>query len=81
MRLSYYGQHLLVDALRGDQNVERVPKADVHSRLKKATKPTGPGEYHKTKHAAGLLATVDPALVRAAALNCRRLFEEIPSRI
>jgi len=57
-------------APKGNPKVEEVPKRDVFERLKKAAG----GEYHKVKHGAKLLESIDPAKVRKAAPNCERMF-------
>jgi hypothetical protein len=63
---AFYRNRAQESALKGNPNVEEIPKVDVMSRLKKASS----GEYHKTRHAATLLAVIDPALVRKTAPNC-----------
>ncbi len=66
----FYGPKLRSDALHPKQPaLESVRKEDVARALKTATKDTGKGEYHKTRHAFDLLAKVDPAKVRA---RCHR---------
>jgi len=55
--------------LKGNPNVEQIPKADVLTRLKKATSETKSGEYHKIKHA--------PKLLQEFAPNCDRMFRLI----
>ena len=77
----YYGAGFKKDALRGSPEVERISKTDVLARLKRATQATKPGEYHKTKHAPDLLATINPGLVRRAAPNCDRLFSLVLARL
>lgn len=69
--LSRYYRRDLADALRGNPNVEEIPKRDVMARLKAATD----GRYHKTKDAPHLLKGIRPQRVRQAAPNCRRLFD------
>lgn len=64
-------------AVRGNPNVEEIPKADVLARL---TKAAG-GEYHKVKHGAKLLETIDPERVRKAAPNCDRMFRLILAKL
>lgn len=77
----YYGAGFREDALRGNPEVERISKTDVLSRLKRATQATKPGEYHKTKHAPDLLATINASLVRQAAPNCNRLFKLVLAKL
>jgi hypothetical protein len=77
----YYGNGFGENALRSNPHVEEIPKSDVLSRLKAATKTTKKREYHKTGHAPDLLAKVKPELVKAAAPNCKRLFEELLAKL
>ena len=69
--LSRYYRRDLTEALRGDPNVEEIPKKDVLARLKAATD----GRYHKTKDAPHILKGILPQRVKQAAPNCRRLFD------
>jgi hypothetical protein len=63
--------------VRGNPNVEEIPKADALERLNKAAN----GEYHKVKHGAKLLELIDPAKVRKAASNCDRMFRLVFARL
>jgi Domain of unknown function (DUF4276) len=63
--------------VRGNPNVEEIPKGDLRERLDKAAS----GEYHKVKHGVKLLALIDPAKVRKAAPNCDRMFRLILARL
>jgi hypothetical protein len=74
----YYGKEFRENAVMGNPEVERIPKKDVFEALKTATKGTGKGPYHKTKHAPYLLRLINPALVKQASGHCRRLFESVP---
>lgn len=72
------------NALTCDRNVERIPKADVYSKLRAATRKTRKGEYReKTKliHSPHLLAGLDPERVKTAATNCDRLFQTVLKRL
>ena len=64
-------------ALRGNPNVEDIPKEDVLGRLNKAAN----GEYHKVNHGVKLLELIDPAKVRKAAPNCDRMFRLILAKL
>jgi len=64
-------------AVRGNPNVEEIPKADVLARLDKAAN----GEYHKVKHGTKLLELIDPEKVRKAAPNCDRMFKIILAKL
>lgn len=80
---NYYDSDFREDAIRGDPQVERIPKSDVLSQLKRATRDTrrGRGEYHKTKHAPELLARIDPDRVKKAAPNCERMFRFVLAKL
>ena len=83
-----------IQALKGDyrkgfqearlivkRDIERVHKNDVIKWLEDATKATQKGKYDKTAHAPRLLGLIDPALVRKACPNCRRIFEVFHARL
>ena len=72
----YYGRSVTA-ALRGNPAVEEIPKADVLDRLKRATRTTTKGEYHKTKHAPALLQSIKPETVREHCPNGDRLFATV----
>lgn len=59
---TFYDGGFLPNSLPGSPTyVEIVPKVDLESRLKHASRPTKTkGEYHKTKHGFALLALIDP---------------------
>jgi len=78
---NYYKSGFRKDALRGNPNVEEIPKQDLIEGLKAATKDTTKGKYHKTKHAPALLQSIKPALVRKAAPNCERLFRVVLDKL
>ncbi len=64
-------------AVRGNPNVEEIPKADVLKRLNRAAN----GEYQKVKHGMKLLELIDPSKVRKAAPHCDRMFNQILARL
>jgi hypothetical protein len=66
--------------VKGNPEVEKIPKADVLSRLENATRRTIAGKYQKN-HAFKLLGLIDPARVRAAAPNCDRMFTTILAKL
>ena len=74
---AYYGQGFRPARLPADARVEQIPKDDVTNGLHDATRGTGKGPYHKTRHAPALLALIDTAKVRSAAPSCARLFHAI----
>ncbi len=77
----YYGEGFLSNTIGNTADVERVPKADVLNRLKRATRNTSKGEYHKVKHAPFLLEKLDPHKVQTRAEHCRQLFEAVMARL
>jgi len=62
-------------SLPANAQVEKIPKKDVLDGLKEATRHTRKGRYHKTKHAPGILETINPVNVTESAPQCRRLFD------
>ena len=79
----FYGTGFKKSSLKRNPKVEEIPKKDLQSGLRAATKNTVKGDYyeHKTEHAAELLALINPNLVRQAAPNCARLFDAILARL
>ena len=73
----YYGRSFRTNRLPSNPNVEQIQKADVESGLRSATRETGKGADHKTRHAPDLLARIDPSRVRSVAPHCDRLFREL----
>lgn len=71
---AYYGQGFAENRLPANRQVEQIGKEDVISGLEGATRDSGKGRYHKTRHAPALLERVNPALVRGAAPACEKLF-------
>jgi hypothetical protein len=69
---AFYGKRFQEGAVGWNPKVEEIPKDDAFGRLRRVG-----GEYHKTKHASKLLATIDPAVVRQAAPNCDRMFRAL----
>ena len=77
---SYYGRDFRSTRLPSNPRVEQVSKDDVLKGLREATRGTGKGPYHKTRHAPALLVLIDTAKVRSAAPSCDRLFRAIESK-
>jgi hypothetical protein len=73
----YYGRDFRMNALRGNPNVEDIPKKDVESCLKDATRPTQKGEYDKIRHGPEIFGLLRAQLVKEAAPYCKRLFETL----
>jgi hypothetical protein len=77
----YYGDGFLSNAIGDTANVERVPKAEVIERLKRATGGTRKGRYDKVRHAPFLLEKLNRDRVQACAPYCRRLFEVVTAKL
>ena len=73
----YYGQNFSANAIGKTKDVERVPKSEVLSRLKRATR----NKYHKVTHAPHLLGLLDPQRVQMHARHCRKLFDTVIARL
>ena len=74
---AFYGDGFQPGALRSNPRVEEIPKDDVLESLRRASRATQKGPYHKTAHAPELLARIRADRVRAAAPNCERLFAHV----
>jgi len=72
-----YGKGFVAGAIPKTRDVEKVPKADLLDALKRATRETQKGEYHKTRHAPQILERLDAEKVRARARHCDRLWSTI----
>jgi Domain of unknown function (DUF4276) len=77
----YYARGFRPNAVGDAVDVERVPKAEVLDRLRRATTKTSKGEYHKVRHAPFLLEKLDPHKVQTRAQHCRQLFEAVMARL
>lgn len=77
----FYGQGFNPNALPANRDVEAIDKATLDSALRRASRTTTKGEYHKIRHAAKILQALDPQKVQAAAPQCRRLFATLAERI
>lgn len=79
----FYGNSFKASALKKNPNVEKIPKKDLETGLRQATRNTPKGDYfdNKTLHGPKLLESIDPELVRAAAPNCQKLFEAVLAKL
>lgn len=77
----YYGSSFVVSALPASKDVERIDKSALESILARATRASKRGSYHKIRHGAALLEQIDPAIVRAAAPSCERLFTTLAAEM
>lgn len=75
---SYYGNRgFKAKGLPKATNLETVPKADVGSSLREATRETQKGRYQKIKHASDLLKEINAETVKKRCYHCRRLFDKL----
>lgn len=71
---AFFGQGFNEKALPGREDIEAIPKADVLSSLKNASRGTATkGRYGKGRHSFAILALIDPLLVRRASPHADRL--------
>jgi hypothetical protein len=77
----FYGQGFNANTIPKNPNVEQISKEDLESTLKRATRNTPKGEYHKIKHGPKLLGQVDVSKVRKAAPHCDRLFVTLEGKM
>ena len=79
---AYYGQGFHAKALPARGNLEEASKATIEDALKRATRHTKKGRYHKIQHADELLARhIEPAKVRARCHHCARLFDMLGAAV
>lgn len=76
-----YGKGFAAAAFPKTRNLETVPKSAVMDALKKATRATQKGEYHKMRHSPQILERLDPAKVRARAPHCDLLWTTIEAKL
>ena len=77
----YYGQGFHENALPSNRNVEQINKRTLLDAMKRSTRDTTKGEYHKTRHAPMLLERIRPSEVRSRASFCDRLFKIVAAEI
>jgi len=70
----YFGDGFNSEALSEIKNLESIRKHQLLARLRRATRPSSKGDYHKTKHAGDLLKRIDRHLAAARCRHCERLF-------
>jgi hypothetical protein len=77
----FYDGGFLSKSLPGSPaNIEAVPKNDLETNLKHASKQTKTkGEYHKVKHGFALLALIDPSKVGTGSPNAAKFHEFLRS--
>jgi hypothetical protein len=77
----FYGQGFRDAGIPRKPDVEQVPKAQLATSLRDASRHTQKGEYHKGRHAWRILKLVDPGTVRRASLHCDRLFTTLQAKM
>jgi hypothetical protein len=79
----FYGAGFKATALRRNLKVEEIPKNDLESGLRAATRSSLKGDYYenKTAHGAALMERIRPQHVREAAPNCAKLFDAVLKRL
>lgn len=73
----YYGDKFNMKALPSTIDIELISKSEIMSGLYTATQKTSKGEYHKTKHAPGILKMLSPKSLTDKAAQCKRLFKTL----
>ena len=58
-------------------DVENVSKRDLERGLRRATRPSSKGEYHKGRHSFEILAELDPGRMIAASPHAKRLVDTL----
>ena len=77
----YYGQRFNAGALPRAVDLEGVGKRDIENSLRRATRRTQKGAYHKIRHASDLLRLMNAETVMARCPRCRLLFDELAQMI
>lgn len=79
---TYFGQGFSMSALPGaGAQIEGVPKDDVISGLRNATRNSRRGEYHKGRHSPDLLKQVDPKALEQASPWFRAFTDALRARL
>lgn len=73
----FFGDGFNSGALPRRPDVENVSKRDLERGLRRATRPSSKGEYHKGRHSFEILAAVDPGRVIAASPHAKRLVDTL----
>ena len=73
----FYGQSFQENALSSRPDIESIPKAELISGLRNATKDCPKGEYSKGGHSFQILGRIDPGRVRAVSAWARRLLSAL----
>lgn len=77
---AYFGVGFNRNALSAREEIENIPKTDVESDLKAATKPSRKGKYNKSSHSFDVLARLDPEKVAAASPHAKLLIRTLKAK-
>lgn len=77
---AYFGAGFKRNALSARAEIENIPKTDVESGLKAATKPSRKGKYNKSSHSFDVLARLDPEKVADASPRAKRLLRTLKAK-
>jgi hypothetical protein len=82
--MSYYGEGLnerekqaFFNALPKNTDIEAIPKQDLESALKNATRDTSKGKYNKGSHSFDILGKIDANMVVAQSPYASRLYKSL----
>ena len=78
---AYYGPDFNPGSLPANPNPEDIPKTDVETGLRNATRRCAKGRYHKGNHPPELLLLIDPEKVRRACPHFARLVDFLRARV
>jgi Domain of unknown function (DUF4276) len=79
--VTFYGHEFRPNRIPKNPDVEQIPKEQLESSLREATRGTQKGEYHKADHAWRILKLINPAIVQAASRHCNRLFVTLQAQM
>lgn len=77
----YYGKGFRSNSIPQWPDIEQVPKHDVDVALKRATRATGKGSYHKGRHSSEILGRLNPNNVTAASPYARRFLDTLKALV
>lgn len=78
---AYFGRGFHAKSLPPTVNVEEIPKGGLEDALKKATRGTKKGPYHKGRDSAAILSVIRAGDVQRKAPHCKRLFDTLAAEI
>ena len=76
-----YFPNMNANALPPDADLENRRKPDVAADLRKATKSSSKGDYHKGNHSFDLLGKIEPEKLKAKLPHFRRFVETLEARL